>query len=177
MAGDIKAKYGSSAAFTFTAFNSLAGSSTFLAGASSGAIDNTSALALDFLVAGKITWSSTAPAAGTRRLDTHVWGSLDDTPTYPVDGSGNAINGDAAKTFATSGDKFNSSAPMPPLTLADTASKVYTLRATGIARLFGAAGVPKFFGLWCSHGVTTASSTPHSSGNTWSYTPVLAQYT
>ena len=65
MAGDIKSKFGSQGTLTWTALNSLAGSSSFLAGAGSLAVDNSALLALDILIALKVTWSSTAPAAAT----------------------------------------------------------------------------------------------------------------
>jgi hypothetical protein len=175
MAGDIKTKYGSSAAYTFTSINSLAGSSSFLAGGGCLAIDNTSNLHLDYLVSGKITWTSTAPAAGTYQMDIHAYGSLNDTPDYPLDGSGNALGTDTARTFANLNDKYNSGQLLISLGLTATVSKVYTFSPRSISKLFGA--VPKFHGLWATHGVTTANSTPGSSGNTLWYTPILAQYT
>lgn len=175
MAGDIKAKYGASASYTFTSFNSLAGSSTFVAGAGSLAVDNTTTVALDYLLSGKITWSSTAPAAGTDQLNVMAYSNLDDTPNYPQDGSGNALGTDTARTFASVGDVTNATVPVKILTLTNTANKVYSFSAVGIASLFGSC--PKFHGLWCTHGVTTASSTPAASGNAFTYTPVLAQYT
>lgn len=179
MAGDIKAKFGTQGTLTFTSFNSQAGSSTFLAGSSSLAVDNTTDVALDYIVSAKITWSTTAPAAGTYRLDMHVYGSLNDTPDYPLDGSGNALGTDVDRSFATDGDKANSAAWWASLTLAATASKVYTQNPKGIAlQCFGGRGsLPKYWGMWAVHGVTTASSTPASSGNTVWYMPVLAQYT
>lgn len=179
MAGDLKAKYASSASWTWTSFNSLAGSSTFVAGAMSAPVEvsNASNLWLDMIVAGLVTWGSTAPAAGTYRLDVHVYGSINDTPTYPKDGSGNDMGTDAARTFATADDKFNATALWQSVTLAATASKVYTAKPQGLVQLFGGVQLPNRVGLWATHGVTTGSSTPHSSGNTWSYTPVLAQYT
>lgn len=176
MAGDIKAKFGTQGTLTFTSINSLAGSSSLTAGASSAAVDNTTNVALDYLLSAKITWSSTAPAAGSYVLDMHVWGNLNDTPDYPVDGSGNAINGDAAKTFAQATDKLNSTQQWAELGLYTTASKVYTQTPKGIASLFGGP-LPKYWGVWATHGITTASSTPAASGNTFWYMPVLQQYT
>lgn len=176
MAGDIKSKFGSQGTLTWTALNSLAGSSSFLAGAGSLAVDNSALLALDILIAIKVTWSSTAPAAGTYRLDLHAYGNLNDTPDYPFDGSGNALGTDVARTFASDGDKANGTQFLASLVLAATANKVYTLAPTGLAQAFGGQ-LPKYVGLWATHGVTTGSSTPHSSGNTCWYMPVLAQYT
>ena len=176
MAGDIKAKFGSQGTLTFTSFNSLAGSSGFTAGASSLAVSNTTDLALDYLLSSKITWSSTAPAAGTYQLDLHVYSELNDTPDYPLDGSGNALGTDTARTFAQDKDKRNSTILFKSIELHTTASKIYTTPRAGLASRFGGT-MPKFWGVWASHGVTTASSTPHSSGNTFWYLPVLQQYT
>lgn len=177
MAGDIKIKYGTQGTLTYTSFNSLAGSSTFVAGATSLAVDNTTTLALDYLVSSKITWSTTAPASGaaTYFLNMYVYAELNDTPDYPLDGSGNALGTDVARTFATTGDQGNSMQFYKQVQLAATASKVYTTPRVGIAQLF--ASMPKYWGLWSTHGVTTASSTPASSGNTFWYIPVLQQYT
>lgn len=174
MAGDIEGKFVASGAFTFTSANSLVGSSTFVAGAMSAVVANS--IWLDMLVGALITWSSTAPAAGTYRLDVHAYGSINDTPTYPKDGSGNDMGTDAARTFATADDKYNATSLFQPLVLAATANKVYSMKPVGIAQCF-AGPLPNKVGLWITHGVTTASSTPASSGNTWSYTPIIAQFT
>lgn len=178
MAGDLKAKYAASASFTFTSANSLAGSATFVAGAMSAPIDVGTNLWLDMIVAGLITWSSTAPASGasTYFLEARVYGSINDTPTYPKDGSGNDMGSNAALTFASADDKNNATSLINTVALAATASKVYTLKPRGIAQLFGGP-LPSRVGLFVTHGVTTASSTINASGNTWSYTPILAQYT
>jgi len=177
MAGDIKAKYGASASYTFTSLNSLAGSSSFVAGGVSAVVDNTSTVALDYLVSGKITWSSTAPAAGTYSLQIWVYGNLDDIPNYPQDGSGNNLGTDTARTFAQAVDVTNACRFLKNIDLYTTASKVYTFSGLGIASLFSPYGPPKYHGLFVTHGVTTASSTPSSGSNTITNTPVLAQYT
>lgn len=178
MAGDIKSKYVASASFTFTSANSLAGSSTWVAGAMSAPLDIATNLWLDIIVGGLITWSSTAPASGTSTylLEARVYGSINDTPTYPKDGSGNNMGSDAALTFASADDKNNATQLLNTVVLAATASKVYTLKPMGVAALFGGP-MPNRVGLFVTHGVTTASSTINASGNTWSYTPILAQYT
>jgi hypothetical protein len=175
MAGDLKQKYAGSAALTFTSLNSLAGSSTFVAGAGCLAIDNTSTLYEDVLVGGLVTWSSTAPAAGTYRMDTHVYSAHDDTPTYPKDGSGNALGTDVARTFASMDDKANATYFAQQTVLATTANKVYSIKQFSVRQLIG--NMPAYWGIWMTHGVTTGSSTPHSSGNTMSYKPCYGSYT
>ena len=174
MAGDLKAKYGTQVALTFTSFNNLEGSASFVAGAVSLAVDNTSALAQDYLLTAKITWSSTAPANGVYQLDIHAYSNLNDTPDYPLDGAGNALGTDVARTFSQAVDKLNATVQVKSLSLYSTASKVYTMSAVPLAQFIG---TPKFWGLFCTHGVTTANSRPHTSGNTFWAMPVLAQYT
>ena len=178
MAGDIKGKYGTQVALTYTAINSMGGSATWVAGAGCLAVSNTTDLALDYMVSGKITWSSTAPASGAASysLEVRTYGELNDTPDYPFDGSGNALGTDLARTFATVDDKLNSTNFLKSIGLAATANKVYTFPRIGIANTFNGP-MPKFWGIWCSHGVTTASSTPAASGNTFWSLPVLEQYT
>lgn len=178
MPGDIKAKFGVQGALTPASLNSLPGSSSFLAGGGSAAVNNTTNVALDYLLSAKVAWSSTAPAAGVYRLDIHVYANLNDTPDYPLDGSGNALGTDVARTFATEGDKWNSTKFIASLNLAATASKVYTLAPVGLAQFFGGQGsMPKFWGIWAVHGVTTANSAPMPGQSIFWYMPVLAQYT
>lgn len=65
-AGDIKQKYGTAEAPAVTALQSLASSSTFLAGWTSAWIDNTTTLALNSTVSAQIM-SGTTPTAGSIR--------------------------------------------------------------------------------------------------------------
>lgn len=177
MPGDLQPKYAAEVALTFTSINSLAGSSTFLGGAVSlVTASNATTLALDYLVSAKVTWTATVPAAGTYRLDTHVYSELNDALDYPLDGSANALGTDTTRSFATAGDKFNSTIFLKSLELAATASKVYTFPRVGIANLF-AGTMPLRWGLFCTHAVTTANSTPAAAGNTFWSKPVFQQYT
>jgi len=183
MAGNIFPKYGSSASLTMTSLNSLAGSSGLTQGACSLAVNNTSggisgAPYSDFLVGGTITWNSTTPASGASTYFLYVWayGSINDTPTYPQNGSGSAIGTDAAVTFAALSDQQNATRLGAVVQLSATASKVYTFAPFSIASCFGGS-VPDYWGIIIIHGVTTSGSTTSSSGNTISYTPIQAQYT
>jgi hypothetical protein len=176
MAGNLLQGY-ASGSYTFTAANSLAGSASFVAGAMSLAVNNTATLYEDFLVSGLITWSTTAPASGaaTYLLEVRAYGSVNNTPTYPKDGSGNNLGTDAALTFATADDKNNATSLGGAVTLAATASKVYSFKPFSVRQLFG--NMPGYHGLFVTHGVTTASSTINASGNTWSWTGCYGTYT
>lgn len=78
--GDIKLVYAASSDLTVTNLNSLASSSTWVAGWESALIDNTSNLYEDFRVTAKITVAAAGLSAGEIRL--YVVGMLDDS-TWP----------------------------------------------------------------------------------------------
>ena len=78
------------AVFGSTDLDSLASSSTWLAGWESAVIDNTTNLYVDALLAGRFKANNTAPTAG--QIQVWVGAILNDTPTYPdvLDGTGSA---------------------------------------------------------------------------------------
>jgi hypothetical protein len=96
MAGDIKVKYSSTAALTVTALQSLASSSGFTSGWSSGTIDNTSELATDRLIAANL-FGGTTPTAGEIRVyayaalsvvgGTTIWPDLFSSGTEGTEGA------------------------------------------------------------------------------------------
>ena len=76
----IKIAYAASATITMS-LASIATSSTFVAGAESAIVDNTSNLYVDAIVGGKITVGTT-PTANTQ-IQISVFTPIDSTPTYP----------------------------------------------------------------------------------------------
>ena len=170
MSGNIELLYAGSASPTFTSLNTLAASATFVAGACCAAISNT--IDLDFVVGGLIKWSSVAPTAGNQ-LFCYVWGSINDTPTYPQDGSGNNLGADGAITFASTTDRDNAVNYAGQIVLTATANKVYTLKPFSLLQALGF--IPNKWGLWMTH--NASGGTPITSGSTISYTPQLGQYT
>jgi hypothetical protein len=172
MAGDIKAKYGSSAAYTIS-LNSLASSTTWVAGRESTEVVNTTDLALDYLVGGKIK-AGTSPTAGAAFL--WVWGSLNDTPNRPDLGAGTELTGaDAAATWQSEPVRNAACYALSGINNDTTTGRIYGFAVRGIKQLFAADAVPKRHGLFFAHSMVAALDA--SAGGSFWYTPVLAQYT
>lgn len=149
------------------------GSATLVAGASSAYVDNSSTLYLDALISGSFPWSGTTPAAGSRILEVLAYAAYDDTPTFPD--AGGALGVNAARTFVSSNVKYGTCRLAQVINIDDVASRTYNLAPFSLRRLFGV--MPKFWGLFVTHGITTSLSGLHSSaGSSYiKWTPVLAQ--
>lgn len=159
--GDIKLKYVASSALTFTAVNSLASSATFVAGAESTAVDNSSNLYIDYLLTGHIT-AGTTPTA-SKEIRVYVIGIENDT-TWPdvLDGT------DSAETITNTAilDSIGKlAAVMVPSTVS---AVVYNFGPISIASLFGGV-VPLKFVVYVAH--STVAAFP-ASGHLFSITPV-----
>lgn len=167
-AGDILHEWGSSAAYTIT-LTSLASSSSKVAGRESTAISHTTADALDYLVGGKIT-TGTSPTAG-KTIDVWVYGSIDDTPTYPdvFDGT------DSAETVTSENVRNSALKLLASMVIDSTSDRTYWFGPTGIAQLFGG-GLPKNHGLFVAHD-TAVNLNATASNHAISYTPIYARYT
>lgn len=167
-AGDILQEWGSSAAYTIT-LTGLATSSSKVAGRQSTTISHTTADPLDYLVGGKIT-TGTSPTV-SKTIDVWVFGSVDDTPTYP-DSFGSS---DAARS-ATSENVRNSALKLlASMVIDSTSDRSYWFGPTGIAQLFGG-GLPKNHGVWVVHD-TAVNLNATASNHAISYTPIYARYT
>lgn len=161
----IKTEYAASSALTIT-LASLATSSTWLAGAESDAIDNTSNKYLDYLIAGKVT-VGTSPTAATE-IRVYVVAMMEDS-TWPdvFDGTGSA----ETVTSAGVGSAFLKLAAVMPVD-ATTSDRAYYFGPVSVAQLFG--GVcPKKFVAFVTHnsGVSLNSTGGNHSLNV---TPVYA---
>ena len=153
---DRKIAYAATGAITFTSINSLAASSSLLAGAESNTIDNSSTLALDVLISGKVTAGS-SPTAGA--IEVWVVPQLEDTPTWP-----DVFDGTDSAESATSRDILTAGARLAWSVLTDTtSSRVYYMPPTSVAALFGGV-VPKKFTLFAVHSMVAALP---SSGHTF----------
>ena len=155
MASD-KIAYGPSAALTLS-LGGLATSSTLVAGRASTAVVNTSDLYIDYLLAGYIT-TGTTPTVNTL-IEVWVYGSFDDTPTYP-----DAITGtDAAKTM-TSADIKASGLKLAAQMLVSASSNIaYPFGPVSVASLFRGFTVPKRWGCFVTH--NTAVNLHATGGN------------
>jgi hypothetical protein len=140
---DIKVAYGSSAAYTIT-LTSLATSANYTAGRQSTVVSNTTNLFLDYLTGGKIR-VGTGPT-DNRSIRIYLFGSVNDTPTYPDVLS----DTDLARTI-TDTELLGVAIPFFSETATDTTSdQDYWFTARGIAASFGGV-VPKNHGLFVSH--------------------------
>jgi hypothetical protein len=160
---NIKTAYVASSAVTIT-LASLATSSTLLVGVESDAIDNSSNLYLDFLLAGKIT-TGTTPTAG--QIEVHVVGMLDDT-TWPdvFDGTG------SAETISSANVKNAICQPAAVISTDATSNQAYPFGPVSVANLFGGTLPRKFL---CYVTQNTAVNLNATAGNhaIW-ITPVYA---
>ena len=128
------------AIFGSTDLDSLASSSSLLAGRESNVIDNTTNLYADVLLSGRFKANNTAPTAGGK-IECWVGMVLNDTPDYPdvFDGTG------SAETI-TSADIKNSILKLAASIPNDaTANRVYEFDGISLAELFGGNMPHKYF--------------------------------
>lgn len=156
-----KIAYASAATvFGSTDLDSLASSSTLVAGFESSVIDNTSNLYLDVLLSGRFKANNTAPTAGL--IQVYVGSLLNDTE-YPdvFDGTG------SAETI-TSADIRNSILVCAASITTDTTSnRVYEFRRRSVAELFGGSMPPKWY-IFVTHSmVQTLNATASNGGQVW----------
>lgn len=164
---NVKVAYAASAGPTFT-LNSLAASSTLLAGRQSDEVSNATNLYLDYHVAGQLKSAASNNQAGT--ILVAVVGIQDDTPTYP-DVITNA--GDATKTISKQGVFDQVCKLLASVTADNTASQVWPFGPESVAQRFGGF-VPAKFVFFVSHNIQTSTNAINSSGNAFRYTPVYA---
>jgi hypothetical protein len=165
--GDIKLRYGTAASYTIS-LNSLASSSTLLVGRQSTVVDNTSALADDYLVSGKIK-TGTNPSAGAQ-IEVWAFGDID-------------LAGGYQSPFGASDAGVTISQPnLKPLQMRNLA--VWSLDsgiATGAFMYFNNVSLKSLFGYVPGHhGIfvtqNTGAALDGSAGGTISYAPVYWQY-
>lgn len=146
-----KVAYGASSLLTFTSLSALAASATWVAGAESSVVDNSSALNIDYLLAGN--FKTGAANAKIGKLEVWVVSLLDDT-NYPdvFDGT------DSAETWS-SVDAKNSGAKLAAVINASVATNdaVYPMAPVSVAALFG--GIcPRKFCVFVTHDLQTSTN-------------------
>ena len=173
MAGDIKLKYLASTTLADSGFNSLAASTTRVAGYATVAVDcggDAGGPLLDVLLAGSFTAGAASNNAG--QIDIWVIGAQNQTPVWPsvFDGAGgtetvpsvNVLYGCGRLAASISGDSVN--------------SRVYSFAPVSVASLFGGT-LPDQFVVFVSHNIHTTTVAWAASGHVVYTTPVVAQYT
>lgn len=162
MAGFIPIYGASVAVFGSTDLDSLAASSTLVAGRESDVITNT---ANDVLLAGRFKANNTAPTAG--QISVYVGAVLNDTPAYP-----DVFDGTSSAETVTSADIRNSILRMAASITTDTASnRVYEFAPVNIAALFGGVMPEKWF-VFVTHSMVQALNATASAGGQCWYTPI-----
>lgn len=142
-----KIGYNADAQITWT-LTSLASSATLVAGRESAEVDNTSTLAVDYLVSGKTKTGSSTPAANTT-IEIWVVAPIEDTPTWPIVNAG-ATEFDGADddvTVVSRNVLFSAARLAAVLTVDATANQVYPVAPFSVAQLFGG-NCPKRFSLF-----------------------------
>lgn len=170
MAGDIKLKYGTTITPTVTALNGLAASSTWQSGFTTDWIDNTSVLALDYLV-GANFYAGTSPVAGEIRVYTYA--TLDSSYTAP-DLFSSGTEGSTGAVTILDGEQLASGLILLWASVNDTGSdECYPMPPRSIAQAFGGV-VPRKFAIYVAHSMTNALK---ATLNAIYIDPVLQQYT
>jgi hypothetical protein len=172
MAGDIKLKYGTAAAFTVTNLHSLASSATNIAGWSSAAVDNATDLLVDVLISGEFKVSSSAPTAN-KGIRVYAYAAHSDTPTWPDLFSSGTEGAQGAATVHDEEQRDCGMVPLWACVVDAGTSEVYVMPPTSLAAAFGGV-VPSDWALWVVQDTGQALA---SSGNALHRMPVLAQYT
>ena len=150
-----------SANLTFTSLNSLASSSTLLAGASALAIDNgASGAPLEIGISALIKNHSTAPSANTE-IDVYAYTTIDDTPTYPD----TLLGTDAAKTITTANMTNSGLRLLLSMNVATTANQVNPMAPVALAAAFGG-WMPRLWSIFVVHNM---GQIVNASGNQVTY--------
>lgn len=169
MAGDIKIKYGTSSTYT-QGLASLASSTTLVAGWQTTVVDNTSTLADDYLVSGKITCGTT-PTTG-KQIEVWAFGDINTAGAYQ-DNFG-ASSASVSVSFANLKPVEMRSVATWVLDSGATTGSVMYFNNVSLKSLFGY--VPGHHGLWIVQ--NTAVNLDATAGNhVLNYTPVFWQYT
>lgn len=173
MAGDIKLKYGTTQALVQTNLDGLGSSSSFVAGWTSDAIDNTSELATDFLISGQFQVESSGLTAGEIRVS--AYGAHNPTgPVWPDLFSSGTEGAEGAATISDTEVRDSAFAPLWSTVTDTSASRVYPMPPRSIREAFG--NVPPLFALFVAQSTVAALETT-SDPNVMYYTPILYQYT
>lgn len=137
---DVSAKYRASSNLTVTNLHGIASSSTWVAGWTSGTIDNTTDLDLDKLISGAFVAESAGLAAGEIRV--YVYAMLDDS-TWPDIFSAGTEGTEGTATLHDT--EIRDALKLLWAQVTDTtASRVYPMQPASVAARFDGVLPPKF---------------------------------
>lgn len=164
---DLNIKYGTDAALTQTNLDGIASSATLVAGWTSAAIDNTSALAVDYLITGQFQVESSGLSAGT--IVVYAYAPLNDTPTWPDLFSAGTEGTEGTATVHDTEVRDGAMRLVAAIATDTTASRYYSFPPTSIAGIFG--HVPPYFAIFVTQSTGAALETT-SDPNQIYYMPV-----
>jgi hypothetical protein len=161
---NIEPSYRASSNLTVTGLNAgLASSSTWVAGWSSGTIDNTTDLDLDKLISAKFTAESSGLTAGEIRV--YVYTMLDDSTWPDLFSSGTEGTEGAATLHDT---EIRDSLCLLWAQVTDTtASRVYQMIQTSIPNRMGLMFAPRKCALFIAHSMVAALETSGNQVTVW----------
>jgi hypothetical protein len=156
----VKIAYASGTAFTLT-LNSLASSSTLLAGRASTAVDNTTNLYEDYLISGEVKMGTT-PTTATF-VEVWAYAIRGDDTNYPLGITGTDANFSMPSLGSKAGGVVRLGAIQVDLT---TTGQVFDFASASLAQAFGGS-CPSKFGLFVVHNCGAALDA--SAGGTFWY--------
>lgn len=158
--------YGTDAAFTVTNLHSIATSATLLAGWTSGSVNNTSTLAMDYMISGRFEVNTGAAPTADTQIQLWAYSCENDTPTWPDLFSAGTEGTEGTATVHDA--EMMSGMRLLWSTVVDAnTSDVYTVPYTSIAQAFG--HVPPYFALFVTH---NTGQNLHSAVNALYYMPI-----
>lgn len=173
MAGDIKSKYLASVTLADSGLNSLAASSTLVAGYETNAVDVvgiTGGPPTDIILSGHFKAAAANHSAG--QIEVWVIGAENDTPVWP-----DVFDGTASTETVSSRNVLFACGRSAGVISGDSANdRVYTFAPVSVASLFGGV-LPDQFVVFVTHSIQSGTNAWAASGHAIYYTPVLGQYT
>ena len=151
----VTVNYGTDAAFTQTNLDGIDSSSTWVAGWTSDAINNTSTKAMDYLVSGQFQVESTGLSAG--QINVFAYAVLNDTPTWPDLFSAGTEGTEGTATLHDT-EIRDTLRLVASITTDTTASRYYSFEPVSIASLFGGI-VPTYWALFVAQSTGAALET------------------
>lgn len=126
---------------------SIATSSTWVAGAESNEVDNTTNKYIDAIVQGKVTVGTT-PTANTNII-VYVWGADTSLATTAID----VLDGtDSTETLSSAGVRNSALRQLAVLDVdTNTSNRAYNMPPTSVREALQLPALPKFWGLFVAH--------------------------
>jgi hypothetical protein len=162
---DIKVAYGTAVSMAVTNLPSLASDLNLLSGWQSAIEDNTTTLAADILLSGKVTVGVTPSV--DRVIYVYAWAQLDPTTPVRPENFGTTAS---VRSIVSDGTAANFLRPIAAMNVdSSTTNRIYWFGPVSLAQTFGGV-LPAKWGLWVVHNTTAALDSISGSFAFW-YTP------